>query len=737
MKKLLNLILLMLFVPVTQAVDLPAQVQVVVPRPDIQDQNVTLVLTRYSVRDPNFFKVYKDTNSYTSAAASSGANTNNLTQISTQNLPIRTYRGHVLEQPNSTVMAVVWPGNTTMSAIINEGKRVLWKLDDTGIQVSSNGSITVLPNQASTSSLNTSKSPDWIPTFGNQSVDLSGVNLSQNILSSPVHGWSLSPDMQTGISRTQIAVDAEPEWFAQRANNSMELGLAIIEHTVNVLDLVYVRDLSMSHVLTSYVQRTDTDLHVKGSDAITTWKDNGLGQNPGANGNANSIPYQHVIWAYVNEGNPSAIRGKKPLDGGNFVRVPIKTTDPSGASHEIGHNWGGSHFVYPRDSMSGGGPWFGPTTVQRMIFLRDDATVGGALPKISNVTYDWNVHPYAMPDLVRIDQDQIIKINVLSNDYDGNGDDIALAHWPSVSEKGGTITKVNAKLKYTPPTGFTGRDTFTYLVTDGEFTNDAFVQIDVGGDLLLHYNFESLNANQLNPIRDVSGSNLHGKLINFAGDEKLVNSISGKGLRFPNLIDPTTLEDDDVRPFIEIGDVVDPLDGDHSVSIWIKLKPTAFNYGKPIYLLSNSSSVINTLVSGYNIYVDDTGNSFRFELREQLTSSSQSELTPLRNLTHSISGGILPNTWYHLVFTVNRQNNTIKAYVNGQAVTTDANSDTSLVPGSFIKGKPDGGRYISSGLGINTYKPKKYTPFIGVMDEVRIYGRSLSGSEVQQLYSNP
>ena len=744
MKIFLSFLLLLLYSVFTplNAAELPSQFKIKVPRPDKQGKDdVTFVLTKYSVRDPDFFKLYVDEQRYSKPSASKGANRENFTELDVNDFPVRTYRGYVLEEPNSTVIAVIWPGDETISAIINEGKRVLWTVDDLVIDPTKRK---VGKKGTSASTLNIRKSWDWKPTFGSQALDLTNLTYTQSSSTDKTHGWPVTPRTQEGISRVQLAVDAEPEWFAQQAKGSPELALAIIEHSVNVLDVVYVRDLSMNHVLTSYIQRTDTNFHIKASDTIKTWKDNGLGYNPGST-NASiekSIPFQQMIWAYVNEGNPFAYRSQSPLDGGNYSRVPINAVDASGLSHEIGHNWGGSHFVYPRDSMSGGGPWFGPTTVQRMIFLKNASKIGDKLPKITNQQYGWNVHPYAMPDLVRTEKNQQVVINVIGNDFDGNNDPIAIASFESSSLKGGKVTKQGNKLLYTPKPGFQGRDSFTYLISDGEFTNDAWVQIDVGGDLLLSYQFESVvkNTNK-SIIKDSSGSNSHAELINFVGKELIVEGVVGNGLYFPWLMtkNDKKLSDrkssDKVRPFLAIDDVFDPLDGDQSISLWVKFDKKSLQSGMPVYLLSNSSSVIHNLVSGYNIYTDKSGKSIHFELREQLTPESKSVITPMRSLIYETDSGLSAEKWYNVVFVINRTSDTISAYVNGEPIKAAKDNLITLTPGSVIKGKPGGGRYISSGLGISTYKPKKYGPFSGVMDEFNVYARALSANEVKENWS--
>jgi len=742
-RHLLNMAVLVnvLFVPFNSYA-LPEKFTVKVPRPDgVEKGMVTLELSRYSVRDPNSFEVFLDEQSYANNKDPKGADKRNFTKQDISKLPVRTYRGKVLEQPNSSVVAVVWPGDNTLSAAIDEGKRVLWNLNDLPINIDKNDKVTTLPivkveqkgrKKIKPVSSLSGKSQDWIPSFNNLPTELKTISYPDDINRKSTHGWPLQPITFDGITRVQVAVDAEPEWLNKMANNSLEKGLAIIEHSVNVLDISYVRDVSMSHVLTGYIQRTDTNLHKRSSDSKTTWRENGLGINPGSRSYSpeKSIPFQQLIVAFVG-GNPAAFASQSPLTGGNFSQVTLKPFDAGGMSHEISHNWGGRHFVYPRDSMSGGGPWFGPTTAQRMIFLKEDDKIGGGLPKVSNQSYNWNVHPYATPDMVRTPQDKPVLINVLANDFDGNGDVIGLASFDKKTLKGGTIKQVNnQQLLYTPPAGFTGRDTFNYNVADQSLTNDAWVQVDVGSELVLKYNFDTLGTSG-EEIQDSSGSQLHGSLTNFKGLERLSQGISDKGLEFPWLMTKGKLTEDKARAFIDFDDVADPFDGDHSVSLWVKFAPQVISSELKTYLVSNSSSTKSALISGYTIYADTKAGTINFEVREQLDVDSIVDNPPLRQLTYQPENGLIAGKWYHLALVIDRKTDNMLAYVNNQSV-ADA---VKLNPGSFIKGKPSGGKYMSAGLGINTYKPKKFGPFAGVMDEFAVYNKRLTSIDIDALFN--
>lgn len=720
------LVLLNSFLSYTQ--NLPNQITISVPRGD-DAGFVTMHLQKYNVRDPQHCKLYHDQQSYTTSGDPNGANPSNFTEISlnNQNYPVRTYRGYVAEEPNSTVIAVIWPGNNTMTAFVQEGIRYLWQIEDLPITLNlstGQANVSVSNNAAYNYSRINQKSQDWVPTFGNTPPP-SPVNGSGPIPNgNSEFGWSLIPS--AGFKKMRIAYDVEPEWFnsSQKANGNKQKMFAILEFATNALDLQFARDLGIQFRLSGVVLRNDTDLHTSPNTVKTTWKNNGLGKNPGSNNvKTNSIPVEHIVFTQIGEGNPVAYQSKTPLNGGNYTKVPVGTDENSGLQHEVSHTWGGAHFVYPNDIMSGGGSWFGPTTNQRHIFIREKASVTGNLPIASNQEYGWNVHPYTTPDLATTEINHPVTISVLKNDFDSNGDPIKIATFDSQSEKGGTVSMQNGTLIYQPPHNFKGRDHFNYTITDGNLYNTTWVQIDVNnGGLLLHYNFESSG----NTLLDQSGNLFHGTSENFSGS--LVNGKAGMGWNFPQLPGANT-ETDNSRAFVSFGDVVDPLKKGHTVSLWFKADAFTMNSNQNCHLVSNSSTAINKLINGYNIYIDGNSNKLTFEVMELLSASSPNE----EGVKHTLTANtIQANTWYHLAMVIDREDHTLKAYVNGQLKDTQ-----NLDPEGLIKGKPNGDRYTSGALGICTYKPKKYTPFVGVMDEFQIYGRALTATEIETLFSNP
>jgi VCBS repeat-containing protein len=89
-----------------------------------------------------------------------------------------------------------------------------------------------------------------------------------------------------------------------------------------------------------------------------------------------------------------------------------------------------------------------------------------------------NHPPVAVDDTATTSQDTSVTIGVLHNDYDPDGDTLAL---DSVGPAGnGTVIKNGNAVTYTPGTGFAGADSFTYTISDGKGgTATATVTINV------------------------------------------------------------------------------------------------------------------------------------------------------------------------------------------------------------------------------------------------------------------
>lgn len=87
--------------------------------------------------------------------------------------------------------------------------------------------------------------------------------------------------------------------------------------------------------------------------------------------------------------------------------------------------------------------------------------------------------PVAVNDEAKTSRNKPITIEVLANDRDADGDALSIV---SVSApQHGDVVVVDNKVGYTPAAGFIGKDTFTYVLTDGTDSDQATVVVTVSG----------------------------------------------------------------------------------------------------------------------------------------------------------------------------------------------------------------------------------------------------------------
>ncbi|WP_300668609.1 Ig-like domain-containing protein [Desulfoluna sp.] len=84
-----------------------------------------------------------------------------------------------------------------------------------------------------------------------------------------------------------------------------------------------------------------------------------------------------------------------------------------------------------------------------------------------------------------------IDIRVLENDTDADGDPLTITDVTAKTASGtATVTEDGLRIHYVPADGFTGRDSFTYTISDGEATATAELTVSVGEGSLFYPHVE-------------------------------------------------------------------------------------------------------------------------------------------------------------------------------------------------------------------------------------------------------
>jgi len=139
-----------------------------------------------------------------------------------------------------------------------------------------------------------------------------------------------------------------------------------------------------------------------------------------------------------------------------------------------------------------------------------------------------NTAPNANSDSATTKYNSAVTINVVSNDTDAEGDTLSIKSYTQPSH--GSVSQVDSQLEYTPVDGFSGTDTFTYTVTDGELEDSATVTVTVqekeedntNDDIWYEFpEFEGFNF-----INTFMGNGVHAEITEGTDDETFVGKFT-------------------------------------------------------------------------------------------------------------------------------------------------------------------------------------------------------------------
>ena len=204
-------------------------------------------------------------------------------------------------------------------------------------------------------------------------------------------------------------------------------------------------------------------------------------------------------------------------------------------------------------------------------------------------------------------------------------------------------------------------------------------------------------------------SSYNKKLLSYFGANTTEDSVKGKALSLDGIDDymafPTRLQDTG-----KLGQHLNLNLDDYSFSFW--LKDPQYQWGR----ILSKGDVNTTGKPAYDILVNPQGNALALRLRDAA------------NVVHVLDISYTnPSQWHHIVFTIKRSTGQLIGYVDGVEVgrTTKPISSGSLETiQPFIVGAAPVG-WLNKGATFDLYK--------GKLDEVRLFNKVLSVSEIQQL----
>ncbi|HRK29120.1 MAG TPA: Ig-like domain-containing protein, partial [Chitinophagales bacterium] len=185
-----------------------------------------------------------------------------------------------------------------------------------------------------------------------------------------------------------------------------------------------------------------------------------------------------------------------PVANNDFATTPLNTpvtipvlandTDPDGDSISIvgidTQPANGFVFINPGGTITYN-PNPGFTGIDSFAYQITDGQLTDIAWVVVSIEEDVNEAPIANDDTASTTPDTPVAIPVLDNDTDPDGDALTVVDIPNPPANGTATINPDSTITYTPNPGFIGTDTFTYVISDGEFTDTAQVVVSIEEDV--------------------------------------------------------------------------------------------------------------------------------------------------------------------------------------------------------------------------------------------------------------
>uniref|UniRef100_UPI003751BA4E tandem-95 repeat protein n=1 Tax=Vibrio diabolicus TaxID=50719 RepID=UPI003751BA4E len=205
-----------------------------------------------------------------------------------------------------------------------------------------------------------------------------------------------------------------------------------------------------------------------GSEALTFTATDPSGESVSQTVNFTVAPVADIVAdnATVVEDTPTIIKvlGNDTFEGND--KVVSLDTNNGPANGTVSVNPDGSVTYTPNDNYHGADSF---TYIVTSGGVSESTTVNVDVTPVNDA-------PVATNDNVVTDEDTPVTIDVLPNDTDIDGDKLSIDS-ASVPSDQGTVEIVDGKLVFTPAENFNGDAEITYIVTDGELTDEAKVTV--------------------------------------------------------------------------------------------------------------------------------------------------------------------------------------------------------------------------------------------------------------------
>ncbi|MFH4829552.1 tandem-95 repeat protein [Vibrio diabolicus] len=207
-----------------------------------------------------------------------------------------------------------------------------------------------------------------------------------------------------------------------------------------------------------------------GSEILTFTATDPSGESVSQTVNFTVTPVADIVAdkATVVEDTPTIIKvlGNDTFEGDN--KVVSLDTNNGPANGTVSVNPDGSVTYTPNDNYHG---------TDSFTYI----VTSGGVSEFTTVNVDVtpvNDAPVATNDNAVTDEDTLVTIDVLPNDTDIDGDKLSIES-ASVPKEQGTVEVEDGKLVFTPAENFNGDAEITYIITDGQLTDEAKVTVTV------------------------------------------------------------------------------------------------------------------------------------------------------------------------------------------------------------------------------------------------------------------
>ena len=488
-----------------------------------------------------------------------------------------------------------------------------------------------------------------------------------------------------------VGVDADYDYY----NNAGSTATAFenIEYSVCLVRAIYMKDVLLQPYLGRVIIRASLP-----HDPYTGLTQGDYLSAVRTEWNTNHTDADRDVVAGV---SPTKIGGGLAWVGVIATSSAYSVSQGSGSSgrfdvvwrHEMGHNWGCGHFVggspEGKGIMGGNQPARFTGCEAYKIFNHRDSRDPGVLDDLG--TYSAiDLPPYAALDMEIFTHSvtSSLTLDVLANDYDGNGQALSLDAYDATSAQGGTVTLQGQDLVYTAPGAYLGSDYFLYEIIDSiNQTATGAVVIDVQPN-------ESLRLYL--PLDESTGTtaynfSAYAKDSSLSGDATFdADSVAGQ---FGTAIQLDGVNDEVLTPSLNLNS------NNVTITGWIKRNGNQNSYGIAMCVSSTTKAGLN--------FRNTTNLGYHWGSTSYWAWDS---------------GLVVPdNQWTFVALAVEPTKATI--YMNtGTGMQTSTHTGTHDVEefdNIFRLGSYGGwgGRYVD-----------------GAIDDIRIYNRTLNASEIQDIY---